>query len=342
MVHKQKALAVAVFLLCVLFFLFFSFSKHTLGGVNPFAEDPYDAVGSFGVQLAMLSGLMALVRAVRPAGQIDGRSSQDSFTLRAAAVAVLAVTVTLLADGIALARYPSVWMVSFAGRILAGLTAGLALMTALTGALLVSECGIRQPHTARQYWRAVFVWLVGTTVLASYPVSWRQGVFGAVFTAALGTALLFLMVWSLATAILPQTSFRYNDVLDDAAAVMEWLRTRVRPAQKLFQWGETLAGLAPVRALTRWLNPRRHRWNIVVAGALAMGACLTAAEVLGEGGFASLRQALMVITVIVGLESAGLVLGYVLLGDFLGLFARPVAGDESGAAAPSASQSTSH
>jgi hypothetical protein len=48
------------------FVVFFFASKHRFGEVNPFAEDPYDAVGSFGIQLAAVAALAAWLRVVRP------------------------------------------------------------------------------------------------------------------------------------------------------------------------------------------------------------------------------------------------------------------------------------
>jgi hypothetical protein len=51
MPRELKVYALLTFLLAMLFYLFFQVSKHNLvlSEVNAFAEDPYDAVGSFGV-----------------------------------------------------------------------------------------------------------------------------------------------------------------------------------------------------------------------------------------------------------------------------------------------------
>jgi hypothetical protein len=54
--------------LAILFYLFFQITKHhpILSLVNPFVEDPYDAVGSFSFQFALFTALLSLVRAFRP------------------------------------------------------------------------------------------------------------------------------------------------------------------------------------------------------------------------------------------------------------------------------------
>ena len=63
-----KTLAVIVFFLTIFFWAFFDNSKNlpALAVINPFAEDPYDAVGSFGIQLSLFAALLSLLRAFRP------------------------------------------------------------------------------------------------------------------------------------------------------------------------------------------------------------------------------------------------------------------------------------
>ena len=53
--------------LALLFYLFFQLCQQQpeLAQVNPFANDPYDAVGSFAVQFALLAAVVSLVRAMR-------------------------------------------------------------------------------------------------------------------------------------------------------------------------------------------------------------------------------------------------------------------------------------
>jgi len=53
--------------LAVLFYLFFQISKQQpdLARVNAFANDPYDAVGSFAVQFALFVAVISLIRALR-------------------------------------------------------------------------------------------------------------------------------------------------------------------------------------------------------------------------------------------------------------------------------------
>ncbi len=66
--RQAKFATVITCLLTLLFRIFFDVSKHNpaLAKVNIFLEEPYDAVGSFGIQLAMLSALVSFLRILRP------------------------------------------------------------------------------------------------------------------------------------------------------------------------------------------------------------------------------------------------------------------------------------
>jgi hypothetical protein len=84
MSKQLKGTAFLTFVLAVLFYLFFQVSKHhpALSQVNAFAEDPYDAVGSFGVQFSLFTALLSLVRAFRPYQPDKALDSQELLLLR--------------------------------------------------------------------------------------------------------------------------------------------------------------------------------------------------------------------------------------------------------------------
>ena len=102
--------AIIVFGLAALFYCSFMFAKHDpmLRRAIPFGDDPYDAVGSFGVVVGVLIALLSLVRAFRryrPAASI----TQQIYLLRAQQAVILAVFITLASDAIAMARHPGMW-----------------------------------------------------------------------------------------------------------------------------------------------------------------------------------------------------------------------------------------
>ncbi len=129
---RLRLLAWLVLLQALLFFFFFQFTKHyeLVVHINPFANDPFDAVSSFGLQLSVLSALMAIVRLIRPY-EAAQQSTREAAVLRLDLVSLAAILVSLGADLVALASRPASWISAPGGRLLLALTAGFGLLTAL-------------------------------------------------------------------------------------------------------------------------------------------------------------------------------------------------------------------
>jgi len=93
--HRASAL---VLISAILFCLFFQLNKSgPLGGVNPFAEDPYDAIGSFAVQTALLVGLLSYARALRVRSDAS-QATKARLVLRGDGLVLAAIIVTLVSD----------------------------------------------------------------------------------------------------------------------------------------------------------------------------------------------------------------------------------------------------
>src|SRR5215831_8066439 len=100
MSRSVKVSALLTMGLTILLYFFFDRCKHApaLSSVNPFAEDPYDSVGSLGVQLAPFFALIAILRAFRTYSSEKMRDRQLALFARAVYFSCLAVAVTLAAD----------------------------------------------------------------------------------------------------------------------------------------------------------------------------------------------------------------------------------------------------
>jgi len=73
--------------------------------VNAFAEDPYDAVGSFGIQLAVLCAVVSFLRIIRLYS--NGITPNNlSLILRRNTVLLLSNSVTLIANMTPLQKRP--------------------------------------------------------------------------------------------------------------------------------------------------------------------------------------------------------------------------------------------
>ena len=339
MSRQLKGTAFLTFVLAVLFYLFFQVSKHhpALSRVNAFAEDPYDAVGSFGVQFALFTALLSLVRAFRPYQSDKALDSQELLLLRGEYFSCLSIAVTLVADSVALIRHPAVWIGRPTGYLLAALVGGMALLTALVGWLIHRSTRNRRLPAAQNAWsRAIGIAIVSILILALYPEGWRESVPGELFTVLVGAAFLFIPVWAIGIAISPFPATLFEDVIDDLIAVYRWLKAHVGPFVVLCILFEKLLSWSFAYAVLRWLNPRQHTWNLVILLGIVMGVVLALAEALGEGGLQQVGRFALVAAIFISLECAAVLLGYFLLAEPLGLFRHDSTGKMSRSTYPDA------
>ncbi len=327
MMPKQyKVNACLTFVLAVLFYLFWQISKHqpALSQVNAFAEDPYDAVGSFGTQLAVFTALLSVVRAFRPYQPNKVLDAQKVYLVRAEYITCLSVAVTLGADTVAMLRYPSVWMGFPAGQILAALVVGMALLAALVGWLIHHATRESMLPSAQTGWtRAIGISVVGVIILAAYPENWRQSVPGGeLLTVVVGATLFIASVWAWGMAISPSLETHGEDFIDDLVSMYRWLKAHTGHFSVLLIPFEKTLGSSFLRPIVNWLNPRRHSWNGILLFGIFTGVVLALAEAIGEGGLGphQIGRFAVLAAVFAGLECSGVVLGYAFLAKPLGLF----------------------
>ena len=105
---------------------FFQLSKQPIfATVNPFAEDPVDAIGSIAVQIAAFAALLTLARVARFTQEPS--DYRRHLILRGNFLTVAVIAITLLADTVLEIQQPS-WGVSMWGQLLVlGLIVSAAL-----------------------------------------------------------------------------------------------------------------------------------------------------------------------------------------------------------------------
>lgn len=297
------------------FTVFFFAAKHQpwLARVAPFGDDPYDAVGSFSVQLAGVAAVLSALRAVRRYSLDRVPDVQALLISRSVVVALLAVFVTVIADLVAMVRHPDIWAPSSAGRWLAMFLGVLGLATVGGVRIVLSAARAAKPSFHPPAWgRAAAITAAGALVLCLYPEGWRQSVPGAILTAIFGMALLFTEVWGLTVVLTPGDLGYYDDLLDDMHALFAR-----GGAGATGEARERAADALRARPISQWL--RAHQWRVVALVAGAGGLALALIETLGEGLPGAVRRALLLGGVITGIEALGILLGYALFWRLLGL-----------------------
>jgi hypothetical protein len=322
MTRMLKLHAVVVTILGMAFCAFFQVSKHgpAFRSLNPFGEDPYDSVGSFGVQFVLFLSVLSIIRAFRPHPK-GVLMDQQAVLARGEMMVVIAVGITLVTDLIAMVRHTTMWVGSTAGYELGWMALGLFAVTVIEGWYLYEAVQTLGLTSGRHSWKSVATVCAGAgVVVALYPESLRHYLFGELFTVLVGIAVLFVPIRVASMNVVSEASGSYTDSLDDVAAVY----SRLKVASPLFSLVcdqvERILDSHFIRAVVRLLNPRQNRWNLIIASAILIGAALLIAELREPGSAVPTKRLFLLIAVYVGLETAGFATGYALLSKPLRLF----------------------
>lgn len=306
-----KRSAIHLLALSIAFCVFFYASKHlpALNRNNPFVEDPYDAVGSFAIQLAVFLSGLSLLRAFRPYPDGMDMASQRQLVVAGQRTGSMAVIVTLVADVVALCRHPERWSQSSPSALLLGLTAGLlgwAAISFASGFHRQRGSGVGR----MELWRPAFAWFLGAmAVVAFYPERFRHTLPGAIATVVVGALVLFIPLWKFALAAAPRPAASVAGLGSDLASVGQSVWARIRGRSEA---GANATGVGSVSpSAPAWLTPGRLWIGICLCGVL-IGCALAGAE-LREGSSAVLAKRLLILAVYAGLETAAMLLGFALL-----------------------------
>ena len=278
---KLKINSVIVFVLAAVFAVFFDFTKHNLylSPINPFADDPYDAIGSFAFQAAALFGVLSLFRSFRPYRKGQPSNEQNSFLVRTQTATILCVLVALAGDIVAMIRHASLWSGVLAGNVLLIIVLTFSFLSIAIGVFVYNSAkGIHIPVVMNPLNKPAIISLIFFVVLFIYPEGIRQSIIGALFTVVVGAVLLFMPIWA---------------------------------------WGEFLFPIVSTQSKTvspKWV------WVFVILTGVFLGFVIVLGELTVGGETLNLAGKAFVISVYIGLEVVGLVIGYSFLGKFLGIF----------------------
>ncbi len=309
---RRHAIGLAV--LAVLFFLFFQVSKHNLSLArgNPFADDPYDAVGSFSSQFVIMVAALSVMRAFRPYPPGSCLQRQSGLVASGQLMVLLAVAITCITDGIAMARHTKMWLGSSAGSILLAAVACLCLWVTVEGALLFRTLP-SAGRTPARWCSAVLVSVLVVSVAVWYPESLRQSLVGALITVVVGAAILFVPIRAIALAASGEADGPVFDLLDDLLAVCSWVESRMPFLPRISRLVQRGASPRSSRRARPWFSQRVVWWCLVALTGFAIGSFLSWREMADEHDPIPLCKVVTVAIVYVGLETAAIAMGYLLL-----------------------------
>jgi hypothetical protein len=316
----------------LVFCFFFETAKHVpaLARINPFAEDPYDAIGSFAVQFALFVGLLSMIRAFG-GGSLGQDERAKRLIARGNLLCIAAVMLTLLGDCIAMVRHTVMWRHSDSGRDLWLLTGAFWVWTfvvlwlwyRMVKRLQLSAKSARWLRRASQLGTLAMVALV----LAVYPEHLRETIPGASLTVVVGMVLLFVPLRAFAGVIPTDPREADADAMDD---IVRFGRT-LAPRHSSFKAGEAPSGIRQIAQfatrITGWL--RCNRWAFTLVIGIAIGALLGGQELADSQAPYRLHQLFIVGAVFVGLESAAVLMGAALLSRPLRLLGAASSGAET-------------
>ena len=131
------------------FFLFFQINKSgPFRGINPFAADPYDAVGSIAIQAALLLGILTYARALRLL-EDPGQAAKTRFILRGNTLVLSAIWVTLIADAVAMILH-SIELSGWGMVLAAELVLMIGFTAACTAAFAIISRSVQIPVPPRE------------------------------------------------------------------------------------------------------------------------------------------------------------------------------------------------
>lgn len=321
-INNYRLNSAVVFLLSLFFFWFFFFCKHyyLFANVITFNDDPYDAVGSIGIQVSFFAASLSLIRTF--VSYIKRKLAEDQIILilRGNLVALLSIEVTMISNLTSLVRYIDKWIKNSMGITLVILVFSFLLLTIIIhfwSFLLVRKINI--PFIHRHSYIKILWPISGFIILFFYPIILRESIIGAIFTACFGMILQITIVKSLSLLMLPSLNLKASDIIDDIRDLLISLRNHSAISKRLLDKIEALSDSPKLKPLIKWLNPRKHKLNLVVCLCICSGIAVAIIQTVDEGWSGFNVSSFLVLLLYVSLEFIVLLLFYLLFSDTLGI-----------------------
>jgi hypothetical protein len=314
---------ILTFSLSIIFIWFFFFCKHNglVSKVNVFDNDPYDAVGSIGIQVSFIASILSLIRT--GASFINGSlpNSQKILILRGNLISILSIEITMISNLISIFRFRDKWISNSSGIILLLLVLSFLFFSISMHCWTLYIAKKERSENSYKNFSVIDLWpLFGFFILAIYPVHLRESIAGAIYTAYLGMIIQVTIVRSLSLWMLPQTELKFIDMIDILSDLYSLTKNRIKFAKDISNKIKTLLETLKLKSTINWLNPRKHRWNISIIFGILVGVLFAINEGVGENWIGFGSRAILLFSIFVGGELIIIFMFYLLFSEYLGLF----------------------
>jgi hypothetical protein len=315
---KSRLNTIVVFLFSIIFGWFFFYSKHNsfLADVKVFNEDPFDAVGSAGIQVAFFSACISLYRI-----SISYLSQNLNLflILKGNSVVLVSVEVTMVSNLISLTRFADKWTMKSSGIIFLVMVFTfliLAIILHLWTLSIVKETEIRQKIRFVPF---KLIWVVlGFLILIIFPSFLNESVLGAIFTALAGIILQITIAWNLSSLLIPDCTLSSIDLIDDTLSFWTYFKNHFLHDRGAIQ-KTIITETNFTLPIFNWLNPRKHRFNLILTLCSLGGVLIVLIHAIGEGWSGTNIRSLLVSLIYFGLEFIIILLYFSLFSRYLGL-----------------------
>ena len=321
-INTYRINTIVVFSLSLFFCWFFFFCKHynLFSNVITFNDDPYDAVGSIGVQVSIFASSFSLFRVFISYVKGIMHDNQIILILSGNLVALISIEVTMISNLISLVRYMDKWIKDSMGITLSILVFSFLLLTIILhfwSFIFVSK--IKRPSIKKNSFIKILWPISGFLILIIYPIFLRKSIIGEIFTSCFGMILQITIVKSLSSLMLPSLSIKYSDLIDDMKDLLISLKNHSAFSKRILDKIGAISDSPKLKPLIKWLNPRLHKLNLVICLCAFSGIALAIIQTVGEGWSGLNERSFLVFLLFVSLEFLILLLFYLLFSNTLGI-----------------------
>jgi hypothetical protein len=240
--------------------------------------------------------------------------------LRGNLVALLSIGITMISNIISLVRFHETWINTSVGIFLAFMVVSFIIITSL---LICRTLKLKVSGHTRIEFRFFslknFWVLSGFVLLAFYPFPTDNTIVRAIFTAYAGMAIQIMILRNLTFMIFPDSNVLYPDLISVINEFYLELKPQLKILRPLLDKIESNMKKKLPKSVIDRLNPRKHRWNLIILIMIFSGSVLAFIEGFGDKWLGFTRKSLLLFSVYIGGESAIILLFYGLFGRYLGM-----------------------